>query len=564
MKSSSSLQDDERGTVGGVVETEKQQRNVVGFQNPAIHKDDLRETKYEEKEKNATNLSDKINAKSEIVEIAQNVGQVKSDFNVNKSIAKPQSEGFCKSPARGSTIASLATSSSSAKPVGPKLVFQPQTREPTKQPSLPQSPGLVQVINQPQQPIISNADERTTFSSSSATSSTAQISTTTTSVSKKKFTLQQKLMLVENKKNHGRRGDPRMNTAVAKKIENPNLTLFQALTEGGFEFPCEEHNSTGNGPIYDSNKVLLSQRKNQLSRRLRLLSRKINRMIELREQQKNGPDPYTGPKPPPDRGSIAGRHELPTTSDEYANQLSGSIRIPFQSRQHQQHIEQRQQNTYLPGRTTSSQHQHSNYAAPNYSPSFTHEPHQSTSVPPPLPSVPSSGSCETVQDYLLQNQLLWAQLNRNNNMFINQFHHQQPSFFNNVIRNNHQRHFFGTSNTNLPHNTIPIHPESSSLTAHSQYPNRTSMATFLVPQGPPPLGQGNANAMTMPPRQHLAGGRGPNNFMQEPTSDNDKQRLALINAGFKEEEITEELINEFHHKLLEKGKASNNIMRPPL
>lgn len=556
MKSSSSSQDDELGTVEEAVKTEQQQQN-------GIHtgRDANAEIKYQEQEKNAINLSEKANASdlsekvnenSVMAKRNQGIGQDKSDIiNVNK---EPQSEAIFKSQAKESTTSCPSTSSSSTKPVGPKLVFKPQTREPTKQPSSAQSPGPEPVINEPQQEAISNAEERTNFSPSSATSSTAQMTATTTSVTKKKLTLQQKLMLVENKKNHGRRGDPRMNTAVAKKIENPNLTLFQALTEGGFEFPCEEHNSTGNGPVYDSNRVLLSQRKNQLSRRLRLLSRKINRMIELREQQKNGPDPYTnGPKPPPDRAFIAGRHELRTTSDESTHQLSGSIRIPFQQSQqqhleHQQNLHQRQ-NPYLPrGVTTSSQHQHINRAAPNYTPSFNHEP-QTGSVPP-LPFAPSS-SGEIVQDYLLQNQLIRAHLNRNNNMFMNQFHHQQPSHFDNMMRNNHQRHYFN-SNTNTPP-TIPIH-------SNSQFSSRPPMTrSTLVPQGP--LGQSNVNAMTMPPHQHHLT-RDPNNFMQ-PTSDNDK-RLALINAGFKEEEITEELINEFHHKLLEKVQASNNMMRPPL
>ena len=79
---------------------------------------------------------------------------------------------------------------------------------------------------------------------------------------------------------NGRRGDPRMHRAVAARLANPDLTLFQALIEGGFKFPSlkmdatTNNKKTFNNSIYDSDNVLLSQRKNQLSRRLRLLLRK--------------------------------------------------------------------------------------------------------------------------------------------------------------------------------------------------------------------------------------------------------------------------------------------------
>ncbi len=76
------------------------------------------------------------------------------------------------------------------------------------------------------------------------------------------------------KKGKGRRGDPRMHRAVAARLAKPQLSLFQALVAGGFKFPVSEIASKGNGPIYDSDNVLLSQRKNQLSRRLRLLARR--------------------------------------------------------------------------------------------------------------------------------------------------------------------------------------------------------------------------------------------------------------------------------------------------
>ena len=62
----------------------------------------------------------------------------------------------------------------------------------------------------------------------------------------------------------GRKGDPRMHKALEARLNNPKLSLFDALKIGGFEFHWEDDVS------YDADHVLLSQRKNQLSRRIRL------------------------------------------------------------------------------------------------------------------------------------------------------------------------------------------------------------------------------------------------------------------------------------------------------
>jgi len=71
--------------------------------------------------------------------------------------------------------------------------------------------------------------------------------------------------------NLGRRGDPRMHKALHARLANPEMTLFEALKEGGFIFPDEaERNGRSERSIFDSDGVLLCQRKNQLSRRLRL------------------------------------------------------------------------------------------------------------------------------------------------------------------------------------------------------------------------------------------------------------------------------------------------------
>jgi hypothetical protein len=75
----------------------------------------------------------------------------------------------------------------------------------------------------------------------------------------------------------GRKGDPRMHRAVAARLANPALSLFEALRLGGFDYPTNDDAS-----VVDSEKVTLGQRKNQLSRRLRLARKQ--------DAEKNGED----------------------------------------------------------------------------------------------------------------------------------------------------------------------------------------------------------------------------------------------------------------------------------
>jgi len=84
--------------------------------------------------------------------------------------------------------------------------------------------------------------------------------------------------VLEDWKEKGRRGDLRMHRAVAARLAEPKLSLLQALVIGGFRFPTimnkEQQGRKRKGfppraPIYDTDGILLSQRKNQLSRRLR-------------------------------------------------------------------------------------------------------------------------------------------------------------------------------------------------------------------------------------------------------------------------------------------------------
>ena len=63
----------------------------------------------------------------------------------------------------------------------------------------------------------------------------------------------------------GRKGDPRMHRAVAARLEDPKMSLFDALKIGGFEY-SDDHDSNA----MDSEHITLGQRKNQLSRRVRL------------------------------------------------------------------------------------------------------------------------------------------------------------------------------------------------------------------------------------------------------------------------------------------------------
>ena len=65
----------------------------------------------------------------------------------------------------------------------------------------------------------------------------------------------------------GRRGDPRMHKAVSARLANHTLPLLDALREGGFDFPADAGTDTS---IVDADGVTLAQRKNQLSRRVRM------------------------------------------------------------------------------------------------------------------------------------------------------------------------------------------------------------------------------------------------------------------------------------------------------
>ena len=78
------------------------------------------------------------------------------------------------------------------------------------------------------------------------------------------------------KKKVGRRADPRMNRAVRIKLRNPEITPFDALLQGGYDYPTPVKGSSAH-EIFDSDNVSLHQRKNQLCRRVRQLREKQTR-----------------------------------------------------------------------------------------------------------------------------------------------------------------------------------------------------------------------------------------------------------------------------------------------
>lgn len=71
----------------------------------------------------------------------------------------------------------------------------------------------------------------------------------------------------------GRKSDPRMDAAVEAKINDPDLSLVDALRQGGFVFPIIDETSAPQYTVVDSDNVKITQRKNQLLRRLRSMKK---------------------------------------------------------------------------------------------------------------------------------------------------------------------------------------------------------------------------------------------------------------------------------------------------
>lgn len=72
----------------------------------------------------------------------------------------------------------------------------------------------------------------------------------------------------------GRKSDPRMDAAVEAKMNDPDLSLVDALRQGGFVFPNIDDTNAPQYTVVDSDNVKITQRKNQLLRRLRSMKKK--------------------------------------------------------------------------------------------------------------------------------------------------------------------------------------------------------------------------------------------------------------------------------------------------
>lgn len=102
----------------------------------------------------------------------------------------------------------------------------------------------------------------------------------------------------------GRKGDPRMHRAVSIRLANPEISLLAALRAGGFNFPEGEEGEL-QGTVVDSDDVQLTQRKNQLNRRLRFARQGMKKgaSIESAAKEAISDDTSAGK----DRGSDADR-----------------------------------------------------------------------------------------------------------------------------------------------------------------------------------------------------------------------------------------------------------------
>jgi hypothetical protein len=84
-----------------------------------------------------------------------------------------------------------------------------------------------------------------------------------------------------------------MHRALQARLQNPTLSLYNALCEGGFVFfprPGIDPNSATEASLCDSEGILLCQRKNQLSRRLRSIRVKPEPGAPNAQQQQHSDD----------------------------------------------------------------------------------------------------------------------------------------------------------------------------------------------------------------------------------------------------------------------------------
>ena len=82
-------------------------------------------------------------------------------------------------------------------------------------------------------------------------------------------------------KHPGRTGDQRMNKAMQAKLNDPNISLIDALISGGFVFPDLDKGdkTTKTADVKDLEGISIYQRRNQLLRRLRLAKEKEKKSV---------------------------------------------------------------------------------------------------------------------------------------------------------------------------------------------------------------------------------------------------------------------------------------------
>lgn len=108
--------------------------------------------------------------------------------------------------------------------------------------------------------------------------------------------------------------DSRMNRAVEAKVANPDLSLFEALVEGGFTFVEDK------GKAKDLDGITLRQRKNNLCRRLRVIRKKGGTANEAEVEDEAAAKANSMDSKSASKRQISNNHDNPTdncdSSDE--------------------------------------------------------------------------------------------------------------------------------------------------------------------------------------------------------------------------------------------------------
>lgn len=125
-----------------------------------------------------------------------------------------------------------------------------------------------------------------------------------------------------------------MHRAVEARLIDPNISLLQALTKGGFLFPLDVKGNFCAKTLVDSDNIHLQQRKNQLSRRLRNIRKKqikrVKENLSLPNQKMGCKNPSSNSvlRYPNEHCPIHTRHSL----KNFADTTSPSFDISAQAR----------------------------------------------------------------------------------------------------------------------------------------------------------------------------------------------------------------------------------------